>query len=137
MAAYATAEEAQALSLNDDLLDLSDEEMEPLLERASHQVDTYLGWPPPADDFLRIDVDAITAYQAARLRDATISQAAWLLSLDQDADTLGQDGVLAVGGITFAASPFSFIGPAVPYLLSDSGLFRKAGSAAPTPEAPV
>jgi hypothetical protein len=134
MASYATPDEARALSFNDDFVELDNDELAAILERASHQVDIYLGWPPPADDFLRIDTDSITPYQAARLRDATISQAAWLLVLDQDQDSLGMDGVVSVGGVTFATVPQSFTGPAVPYLLADAGLFRKDGSAAPTPD---
>ena len=108
---------------------LSDEVIERALERASRDLDGYLGWPPPVTDALRLNPLLLTEYEAGCLARATAEQAAYVLQRGAEDVSVDQDGIAATGGISFASTPPPRIGPAARDALAGAGLYARSGCA--------
>jgi hypothetical protein len=110
--AYATAAAFKAYVIDFDPMDLSDDAIGRLLERASRDLDAYvLRWPAPFEDGPRVDLLSLTPYEAGALARATCSQAYSRWVRDETDLASNDDRVLTAGSITFAAEGPPIISP--------------------------
>jgi hypothetical protein len=105
-----------------------------VLERASHDIDYLLGFPPPVTDSLRIDLTELDGFQRAALARATALQACYRLQRGEAEFIVDQDGIAGVEGISFASQPPPRIGPAAREAIADAGLFRRSALVPPVIE---
>ena len=85
----------------------------------------------------RINTAFLTDYQRAALARATVEQAIYRIMRSESEMAQPEDGIAAVGGITFASNPPPRLGPAVLEALQGAGLYRRSGSAPPPPKPEV
>jgi hypothetical protein len=140
MASYATAAEARELTAgNYELSDetrVTEDKWNLALERASRDVDAYIGWPFPKEDRLRINVaDELSDGQAAALKRAVIEQASYRLQLGEServVDSL-RHGLRGEG--TQIVPPAPRYAPQMREALADAGLYKRSGTAPPADDA--
>lgn len=114
------------------------EDLTGLLERASRDIDAFLAWPAAVAAGLRIDVTALTPFQADVLAQACARQAAYRCEIGEDDLVEGAPRLTAApGGLAFATTAPDRIGVDVLVLLQGAGLLRRSGCAPPPPPDPV
>jgi hypothetical protein len=136
MPSYATAAEARELVAgNYELSDetrVDDERWTLALERASRDVEAYIGWAFPKEDRLRINVaDELSDGQAAALKRAVIEQASYRLQLGEPERVVDSLRTGLRGEGTQIVPPAPRFAPQMKEAIADAGLYKRSGTAPP------
>ena len=100
-----------------------------VIERASRDVEAFLGWPARTEGGPRIRTSDLTVGQLGALTEAVAEQVAFRLVLGEEEITEGRPRVLGLpGGPTFASDAPDLIAPMARRVLAGSGLLRHAGT---------
>ncbi len=132
MSAYAAASQFRTYVADTEAAaNLDDAAIERLLVRAGRDVENYLGWPAPPLDVPRIDVLALTAYEAAALARAVCAQAEFRATEGED-ERIGDTDYLP--GELRVTRTAPRIGIKAEEELANVGLMRRSLTVAPDPE---
>lgn len=129
MALYATPAQVRAYVQGSGVIVPADDgEVGRLIERAEREIDLVLGPWPRFSNGRKLDPPALSVTAREALQRATAAQVEFDSAMGADVLVGAQDGIAAIGGISFSRDPLPRTAPRAVEELAGHGLLIRSGT---------